>query len=230
MIHPRYWIKHFLARRAIRGYPFYDVPHKRAERTISAAEAQENFDYFMSVRLSRLAHFVGWLRMNFAVEATLDGDGLTAVSNWTDKYGGGLIGNEGHIASTIWEDYQPAWTVKYAGFNVMIDLGIFQGEYLIFKQPRLAWGIDKGQDVEPTTYSSTQFMKPCLNGMPRYWNGFPLREGASAVINARGLATVGDQMSRGAGLITSAKQVLYLSHVPDGEDPAIIGDYRNEPI
>ncbi len=112
----------------------------------------------------------------------------------------------------------------------MIDIGIFQGEYLILKRPRLAWGIYKGQEVEPTSYSSTQFMKPCLNGMPRFWNGFPLREGASAIINARGLATVGDHMARTAGLINSAKEMLYLSNVPDGEGPVIIGDYSNEPI
>src|SRR5258708_37602086 len=89
MIHPRYWIKHAFARRALRGYPLYDVPHKRAEGKMSEAEAQQNFDYFMHVRLSRLAHFTDWLRNNFAVNAALDGEGLRAVGRWADDYGGG---------------------------------------------------------------------------------------------------------------------------------------------
>src|SRR3954470_6082536 len=121
MIYPRYWIKHHLARRALRGYPLYDVPHKRPERTMTEAEAQENFDFFMSVRLGRLAYFVDWMKTTFAIKASLDGDGLAAVSNWTEDYGGGLIWNEGHIASEIWDNYQPSWTGRYAGYNVMID-------------------------------------------------------------------------------------------------------------
>jgi hypothetical protein len=37
-----------------------------------------------------------------AVEATLDGEGLTAVSNWADDYGGGLIQYQGHVALDLW--------------------------------------------------------------------------------------------------------------------------------
>ncbi len=70
MIHPRYWIKHLVARRALRGYPLYDVPHKQAERAMTGAEALENFNYFMSVRLGRLAYFVHWMTKNFAVKTT----------------------------------------------------------------------------------------------------------------------------------------------------------------
>jgi hypothetical protein len=230
MICPRYWIKHLLARRALRGYPLYDVPHKRAEKTMTEAEAQENFDYFMSVRLGRFAFFVDWMRRNFAVEATLDGEGLTAVSNWADDYGGGLIQYPGHLALDIWANYCPIWDSAHAGFNVMIDVGIFQGEYLTAKRPKLLWEIYRGHEIEPTTFGSTQLLKPCVGGFPRFWKGFPLRAGASAVINGRGISTVGDHMARSGALILDAKQNLHLSNFADGEDPLIIGDYRNEPI
>jgi hypothetical protein len=230
MIHPRYWIKHLVARRALRGYPLYDVPRKQAERTVTETEARENFDYFMSVRLSRLAYFTDWIRKHFAVKATLDGEGLTAVSDWADAYGGGLICAEDHVALNIWATYEPIWDAAFAGFNVMIDIGIFQGEYLIAKRPRLGWEIYRGQEIEPATFDSIQFMKPCLGGMPRFWNGFPLGTGLSAVINGRGLAMIGNHMARRGALITNARQVLHLSNVADGEDPIIIGDYRNETI
>jgi len=230
MIRPRYWIKHFIARRASRGYPLYDVPHKQSERTMTEAEAQENFHYFMSVRLHRLAYFLEWLRENFAVNATLNGEGLTAVSNWADEYGGGLIQYEGHVALEIWANYRPIWDAAYAGLNVMIDIGIFQGEYLMVKRPKLHWEIYRGQEVEPATYGSIQFMKPCLGGFPRFWNGFPLRAGAGAIINGRGLATVGDHMARNGSLVLDAKQNLHLSNFLDGNDPLVVGDYRNEQL
>jgi hypothetical protein len=230
MIYPRYWMKHSIARRKLRGYPLYDVPHKQSERTMTEAQAQENFSYFMSVRLRRLAYFSGWLKDNFAINATLDGEGLMAVSNWADYYGGGLIQYEGHVTLEVWENYQPIWDAAYAGLNVIVDIGIFQGEYLIAKRPKLYWEIYRGRQVEPTTFGSIHFMKPCLGGFPRFWNGFPLRAGAGAIINGRGLATVGNHMARNASLILDAKQNLHLSNFPDGKDPLIVGDYRNEQL
>jgi hypothetical protein len=230
VIHPRYWIKHSITRRALRGYPLYDLPHKQLESATTKAEAQENFDYFMSVRLHRLAHFSEWLRKKFSVNATLNGEGLTAVSNWADDYGGGLIQYEGSVALEIWANYRPIWDTAYSGFNVMIDIGIFQGEYLLKKRPKLYWEIYRGREVEPATYGSIHFMKPCLGGFPRFWNGFPLRAGAAAIINGRGLATVGNHLARNGSLVLDAKQNLHLSNFIDGNDPLVVGDYRNEQL
>jgi hypothetical protein len=230
MIHPRYWIKHALARRALRGYPLHDVPHKRLERAMTEAEAHENFDYFMSVRAGRLAYFTDWMRKNFAVKATLDGDGITAVSDWADNYAGGLIREDGRLPMEVWATYSPIWEGAYAGFNVMTDIGIFLGEYLIAKRPRLGWEIYQGHKIEPTTFDSDQFMKPCLGGFPRFWKGFVLETGLGAVVNARGLATIGDRMSRTETLIHGAQKNLQLADVADGENPVILGDYRNEQL
>lgn len=195
MIHPRYWIKHAVARRALRDYPLYDVPHKRMERTMTEAEAQENFDYFMNVRVSRLAYFTDWLRRGFSVKATLDGDGITAVSDWADGYAGGLIKNDSYILDNVWASYAPVWRETYAGFNVMTDIGIFLGEYLIAKRPRLAWEIYRGHEFEPATFEGASFMKPCIGGFPDFWKGFVLEDGFGVVVNARGLSTIGDRMS-----------------------------------
>jgi hypothetical protein len=230
MIHPRYWIKHAVARRALRGYPLYDVPHKRLEREMTEAEAQENFDYFMSVRDSRLAYFTDWMRRNFSVKATLDGDGITAVSHWADEYAGGLVRNDSHIHLEVWSSYVPIWREAYAGFNVMIDIGIFIGEYLIAKHPRLAWEIYRGHEFEPATFESTNFMKPCIGGFPRFWKGFVLVTGFGAVINARGLSTIGDRMSRTKVLVHAAQNNLLHADVADGENPVILGDFRNEQL
>lgn len=221
-----------MARRALRDYPLYDVPHKRLERDMIEAHAEENFEYFMEIRQSRLAHFVDWMKEHFSVRVTLDGDGLVAVSNWADEYGGGLLQSDYQAVDlSVWAKYAPAWRDENAGFNVMVDLGIFQGEYLIAKRPQLVWEMYGGRDIEPSTFDSEHFRKPCLGGFSRYWNGFPLRAGVGAIINGRGLATIGDHMARPRSLVTDAQSNLYLSNIPEGIDPVItIGDYRNEPL
>lgn len=231
MIQPRYWIKHAVARRALRGYPLYDVPHKRLEREMTEAEAQENFDYFMSAWDSRLAYFKDWLRRIFSVKATLDGDGITAVSDWADEYAGGLIRNDSHIPLEVWASYDPIWREAYAGFNVMTDIGIFLGEYLIAKRPRLAWEIYRGHEVEPATFESVELMKPCIGGFPRrFWKGFVLTTGFGLVINARGLSTISDRMSRTKTLIHAAQKNLQLADIAEGENPVVLGDFRNEQL
>jgi hypothetical protein len=156
MIHPRYWLKHAAARRAVGNYPLYDVPHKQAERTLDEMRVQDNFAYFMRVRLDRLAFFRNWLRTNFRIDAALDGDGLRKVSQWVDEYGGGLIADEPNC-QTIFASYQPRWEREHAGYNVIIDLGIFLGEYLITKRPRLFWEIYRGHEREPQSFNSSDY-------------------------------------------------------------------------
>jgi hypothetical protein len=229
MIHPRYWLKHASARRAVRNYPLYDVPHKQAERTLNEKRVQDNFTYFMRVRLYRLASFTSWLRTNFRSEVNLDGDGLRKVSRWVDNYGGGLIGDEtGH--QLIFESYQPRWEGRYAGYNVMIDLAIFFGEYLIKKRPQLSWEIDRGTDIEPASFESSDFMRPCLGGMPRLWKSFPLMTGYGAIANSRDLALIHPHRAPRDVLVRKAQSTLYLSSLPNGTSPIIIGDSSNEPL
>src|SRR5580704_1000655 len=143
MIYPTSIIKFMKVGRAIANYPLYDVPNKQEERTLDEPRVQENFDYFVRVRLDRLAFFQKWLRERFGVNATLDGNGLLALNAWVNAYGGGLIGDEPGVM-TIFETYQPAWVGEYAGYNVMVDVGIFIGEYLIAKRPQLCWEIYRG--------------------------------------------------------------------------------------
>ena len=138
MINPRYWIRHASVRRALRNYSFYDVPHKCAESSSREEEVRENFAYFLHVRLERLALFQDWLRRHFRLDASLDGKGLRKLSRWVDTHGGGLLGDESD-RMTIYCSYQPRWEGAYAGYNTMLDLGIFLGEYLIAKRPKLYW-------------------------------------------------------------------------------------------
>jgi hypothetical protein len=53
--------------RALHDYPLYDPPHKVEERRLPKEKAAENFDYFISVRMQRVAQLRDWLQRDFAV-------------------------------------------------------------------------------------------------------------------------------------------------------------------
>lgn len=169
MIHPKYWLKHARVKRALIDYPLYDVPHRRAERTMSEAEAQDNFDYFIRVKSERMAFFQEWLSSNFETKASVGGDGVRAVSCWIDEYGGGLIGDELESQS-IFSSYQPRWVDRYAGYNVIVDIAIFLGEFLLAKRPRLYWKMQRGHEQDPKPNESVNYLRPCIGGMPKNWS------------------------------------------------------------
>jgi len=216
-------------RRAIRNYPLYDVLHKQAERTLGEERVQDNFAYFMGVRLERLAFFRSWLRTNFLIDVDLDGDGLRKVSRWVDACGGALIPHEPN-RQAIFEGYHPSWESEYAGYNVIVDIGIFLGEYLIAKRPQLFWEIYRGHELEPDCFDSTDYLKPCLGGMPRLWKSFPLMTGYGAVRNSRYLALIRNYSASGDILLGMAKSTLYRSRLPDGTGAIVLGDSSNEPL
>jgi len=98
MILPQIWLRKRWLERALRDYPLYDPPHKVEERMLSKEKATENFEYFMGVRLQRLAYLQGWLREHFGVKVTLDQKGMRALNDWGNKYAGLLLvtGPDGH--------------------------------------------------------------------------------------------------------------------------------------
>ena len=231
MIYPWLWPKFLRARLAMRDYPYYDAPNKQAEAELSEAKVQENFAYFMRVRLDRLAHFQRWLHRRFGVRASLDGDGVRAVSAWVDAYGGGLIG-EGAPGEHPFSCYQPPWRGKFVGYNVMLDIGIFLGEYLIAKQPKLHWAIYRGHVIEPASFRSPSYLRPVLVGLPYGWISDVLQTGYGVVKGNRYRANIGHNpvMNRSGALVEEAKSSLYSARMPEGDGPVIIGDSTNEPL
>ncbi|MGQ0682916.1 hypothetical protein [Bradyrhizobium sp.] len=231
MIYPTLFFKHLRVGRAIRDYPLYDVPNKQEERTLDEARVQENFDYFMQVRFDRLAFLQGWLRENFGVRLPLNGDGLLALTAWINAYGGGLIGDFPRIA-IIFASYQPIWVGEYIGCNVMVDIGIFLGEYLIAKRPQLHWEIYRGYLDEDRELTGPNLKRPQLGGFPRGWGVDVFGLGYGAVVEARQMAHVGHDPLVGDrdGLIKHCKAKLHLANVPDDGTPFVVGDYSNEPI
>jgi hypothetical protein len=123
-------------KRALAGYPLFDPPFKQKPKLRS--QTQENFDYFKRVRAARLGFFQQWLRAHFDIDASLDRNGTMAVNRWVDRYGGSLF-DRGPEHTVEFSLYAREWTGSYTGYNVIIDVGIFVGEFVICKRPQTRW-------------------------------------------------------------------------------------------
>jgi len=171
MILPHQWLRKWRLRRALRGYPLYDPPHKVEEYLLSQEKAVENFDYFMRVRQQRTAHFQQWLRRYFRVAITPDEKGVKALNRWGNKYAGFLLvtGPSANVRSSYFT-YDPPWTGNNAGYNVLFDMGITLGDIMIAQCPKLHWVVDPVSAVLPRTAKMLKrspgmsFQRPALTG------------------------------------------------------------------
>jgi hypothetical protein len=158
-------------RRALRGYPLYDPPHKVEERLLPREQAVENFDYFMRVREERVAYFKNWLHRNFWTVVTLDETGVRALNTWGNRFAGFLLTADANARVTdSFFTYDPPWTGEAAVYNVLFDMGITLGEVIIANCPKLHWGVDPASAVLPRTArmlkksQGMSFQRPELTG------------------------------------------------------------------
>jgi hypothetical protein len=146
-------------------------------------------------------------------------------------YGGGLIGDQSN-RMTFFGTYEPAWVGEYAGYNVMVDIGIFIGEHLIAKRPKLYWEIYRGHRDDDGEMSGPNLKRPQLGGFPRGWGDDVLGLGYEVIAGSRTRPHIGHSPNVGDpdGMIKQCKTSLRLANVPDDGTPFIFGDYSNEPI
>lgn len=140
---------------ALVDYPLYQPPdhpgpflrrrHDQTEqdymryRDQYAARSDHNFLYFMEQRARRLAGLQEFLD-KFGVSATLDDTGLAKMSAWVADNSFALVSNlRDKTVRQAFYRMQTPWIEGRHGLKVVFDLGIFLGESLIKKQPRLHW-------------------------------------------------------------------------------------------
>jgi hypothetical protein len=139
---------------ALVDYPLYQPPYpqgpflrRRHDQTEEdyerysheyAARSEQNFGYFMQQRAARLVALQAFLG-KFGVSASLDDAGLASVSAWLPDNGYALANFKEEAVRQAFYQMQTPWTGGLRGLNIVFDLGIFLGESLIQKQPRLHW-------------------------------------------------------------------------------------------
>lgn len=154
---------------ALSDYPEYAPPH-RGKASLKRAQAEENFDFFMSQRAARLAYLEKFLA-GFSVPLRLEPEGLPPLDAWMLRYGGFLIPPRGYDAIDALECYDPAWTGAYAGIDIIHDVSVFTGEYIIKFNHHARWALFVG-DGKRRAWDMMGYYHPCIFGIHPHHPGF----------------------------------------------------------
>jgi hypothetical protein len=119
----------------------------------------------------------------------------------------------------------------FAGYNVIVDLGIFMGEFIILRRPRVRWEMDQGEPSKSVLSQSAGYRKPCLAGFPRGWTNKVIESGNECIEDSHQASKVGDPASDFTNVVLRVvRSALYLARLPDGNDSIIFEDSSNEPL
>jgi hypothetical protein len=152
----------------LRDYPEYAPPFRG--KKLKRAQAEANFEFFMSQRTGRIA-YLAKLLAQFSIQLQLAPEGLPPLDVWLLRYGGFLI--PPRHCDTIYSlgYYEPAWTGLYAGMNVIHDFSVFAGEYIIKFNPDARWGLFVG-DGKRGARDMMGYYHPCIFGVHPHHPGF----------------------------------------------------------
>lgn len=168
------FIDRLKVRRRLRDYPIYTPPFARSEPSLSRKEMDANYNYFLEHKAARLAYLAGYLAA-FSVQLRLEPEALLTLERWLYRYGGHLVpahsgqvalSNDPRIASAFF-NYEPAWVGQYHGLNIINDIAIFAGEYIISKNDDAHWGMWYG-DGEKRDRQTGVFGHPCIFGLRHF--------------------------------------------------------------
>jgi hypothetical protein len=171
--HFRYWAAQRRVRRALTGYPVYRPPHEGIEMLMSDADADANFDDFMSQRAARvegLRHFLA----PFGVSLGFSEAAKSSLDAWLAEYGAFLYVRE---KGSSYDSRLPAWEGARLGLNVIHDLAVFLGDFAVQESPALRW--EMYRDVPTGLQAQMEtFQKPVIAGFPNNprWRFYPLTE------------------------------------------------------
>lgn len=153
--HRRVW-------RSLNDYPVYSPPFHDAEIVLTPEQIEANYDYFLKQKSIRLDYLAKYLAA-FSVELRLAQEALPALDRWLYRYGGHLIPSGGEVISAL-ADYEPAWVGNYHGLNIVNDIAIFAGDYIISRNRDARWDVWYG-DGTKYDYEKEGFGQPCLFGL-----------------------------------------------------------------
>jgi hypothetical protein len=160
MLHPKTWLDAVRIREAIRNYPVYTPPHRKDSESITFAEGNENFAFFIDQKPIRLANFVKWLAY-FGVSPSDDDMGIHNVGAWVHRNGGLLMTADIYMSNKIYSSFTSSWTENYRGLNVIWDLAIYAGDWIIQKNASCSWGLDIG-DEDRASRTMMGYLRPCV--------------------------------------------------------------------
>jgi hypothetical protein len=122
---------------ALADYPPYAPPAWDADPDTIEHETYKRF--FLANREPRLEALRMFLA-KFNVASDLDDAGLMAVSAWCPLYMDLLVDDlESDSVWSAYHQFAAAWVGPLLGLNAMFDLGVYCGECILLRNPRLEW-------------------------------------------------------------------------------------------
>jgi hypothetical protein len=151
-------------------YPVYSPPfsygkgwaYGKGWKIPSREKISKNYEYFLRHKADRLKYLSKYLAP-FSVEVRLDAEALPALDRWLYRYGRHLHPGGAEVISAV-SHYDPAWVGVYHGLNVMNDIAIFAGDYIVSKNNNARWDAWYG-DGKKFTFEMGGFGQPCILGL-----------------------------------------------------------------
>lgn len=163
---------------ALVDYPPYSPPPWNAD------EPRAYQYFFRDQRSTRLEAF-GIFLARFGLALNLADDGAQAVSDWYPVYADLLVDGIGSDPlRAAYHEFAVPWTGTLAGLNPIFDLGVYLGECMLARNPRLRWqalrvadgathmifGLRDGRPFDPISWTYTECRNICVT--KRLVNGF----------------------------------------------------------
>ncbi|MGJ4993865.1 hypothetical protein ACQR0Z_05610 [Bradyrhizobium sp. HKCCYLS3077] len=127
---------------ALRGYPPYTPPIWNSYAQSAESANEEYVRYFIDQRHPRLQALRRFLE-KFDVAQGFTDQNIREVSTWLPTYADLLVDGLQHQESdALWRAYnwfEAPWTGSLLGLNVVFDIGIYMGECIIYRNPKLQW-------------------------------------------------------------------------------------------
>jgi hypothetical protein len=153
--HRRIW-------KTLLDYPVYSPPFHDSEAVLAKREIKANYNYFLQQKARRSEYLTSYLQ-SFSVDLSLSPEALPVLDGWLYRYGGHLIPDGGGLIGAM-QDYEPAWTGKYHSVNIVHDISIFAGDYIVSKNHNVRWDVNFG-DGTRRDYEELGFGQPSLVGL-----------------------------------------------------------------
>src|SRR5262245_12430065 len=142
--HRTYRLRHMSE--ALTNYPPYMPPAWNPGIT-SVHDASADYRRFFFAnregRIDALRMFLG----TFNVVLNFDDNGVMAVSAWCPHYADALVEEmDTDGVRNAYDSFAAPWAGSLIGLNVIFDLGIYYGECLLARNPKLTWQPVRGPE------------------------------------------------------------------------------------
>ena len=144
-------------------YPVYSPACRYTWSIPSRDEMTANFNYFLETKADRLKYLAEYLTP-FSVELRLEPAALPALDRWLYRYGGHLIPEHyGQVVPALFR-YGLAWVGEYKGLNIINDVAIYAGDYLVSRNAGASWKMWYGDRADEDAHEKLGFGQPCILG------------------------------------------------------------------